>query len=155
MSDEQYFLTPEGLEKIKKELHELQTIKRKEVAEKIEAAKALGDLSENAEYQEAKEESAWLESRILELSNLLAKATIVQDKNKKENVVTIGRRVVVKNKEGERVFIIVGANEADPVHGRISSGSPLGSALLGRQVGETVEVSTPGGIQHYEIIKIE
>lgn len=153
MTEEQIFLTPEGLKKVKKELNELKSVKRKEVAERIASAKALGDLSENAEYQDAKEESAWVEGRIIELSDMLGRATVVA--NSQDDTITLGKKVILKNKEGERTFMIVGANEADPVHGRISSGSPLGAALLGKKIGERVEFHTPGGLQMYEIIKIE
>lgn len=153
MSEEQIILTPEGFEKCKKELHELKTVKRKEIAERIETAKALGDLSENAEYQDAKEESAWVEGRIIKLSDILARGTIAVVEN--GDTVTVGHKIIVKNGDKERTFVIVGANEADPVHGRISSGSPLGAAFLGKRPGDMVEVNTPGGIQHYEILKIE
>lgn len=153
MQDDEILLTPEGLEKIKKELYELKNIRRKEVANKIEAAKALGDLSENAEYQAAKEESAWIEGRILELSDILARAKVVQET--KKNVVNLGSTVVVQSGKTNLSFKIVGMNEADPVHGLISNNSPLGAALIGRKVGEEVEVNTPGGLKKYKIIKIE
>lgn len=154
MAQEEIYFTQEGLEKIKQELHVLKTKRRKEVAERIETAKAMGDLSENAEYQEAKEESAWVEGRILELSDMLSRATVVE--RGKADIVTIGKQVViVDDKNKEQTFAIVGANEADPIHGRISSGSPLGVALLGHRAGDEIEVHTPGGVQHYKILTIE
>lgn len=153
MSNDQYLLTPEGLEKLKKEIYDLKTVRRKEVAGRIETAKALGDLSENAEYQEAKEESAWVEGRILELEDMFARATVI--KETPADRVSVGRTVIVKTKDGERAFAIVGANEADPIHGRISHGSPLAAALLGKHVNDEVEVRTPGGIQQFTIIRIE
>lgn len=153
MSNDQYLLTPEGLEKLKEELHRLKTVRRKEVAGRIETAKALGDLSENAEYQEAKEESAWVEGRVLELSDMFARATVIA--GTQTDFVSIGHTVTVKTKDSERAFTVVGANEADPLHGRISSGAPLAAALLGKRVGEEVEVKTPGGIQQFKIVRIE
>jgi len=154
MSEEQIILTPEGLEKLKQELHELKSVKRKEAAERIESAKALGDLSENAEYQEAKENSAWIEGRIIELSNLLTRATVVSNTSSSD-IVTVGKTVVIRNGHGNKTYTIVGANEADPIHGRISSSSPLANALLGGRINDEVEVHTPGGVQKYQIIKIE
>ncbi|MDP3244505.1 MAG: transcription elongation factor GreA [bacterium] len=151
-NEEQIVLTPEGLEKVKREMSDLK-IKRKEVAGRIESAKALGDLSENAEYQDAKEESAWVEGRILELSNILSRAVVVN--NPSNEIVTVGKKVMVENEEGQRIFNIVGANEADPIHGKISSGSPLGMAFLGKRVDDEMEVQTPGGVKYYKIISIE
>ncbi|MEK7607054.1 MAG: transcription elongation factor GreA [Patescibacteria group bacterium] len=153
MSNDQYLLTPGGLEKLKEELHQLKTVRRKEVAGRIETAKALGDLSENAEYQEAKEESAWVEGRILELSDMFARGIVIEGTDL--DIVSIGRTVTVKSKDSERVFTIVGANEADPLHGRISSGSPMATALLGKHVDDEVEVKTPGGLQQFKVVRIE
>lgn len=152
-NDDQIFLTPDGLEKVKNELSELKNVKRKEVAERIESAKALGDLSENAEYQDAKDASAWVEGRINELSHILSRAVVVD--NQKTDLVTVGKKITLKSSEGERVFNLVGANEADPVHGRISNGSPLGMALLGKRVEDEVIVHAPSGVKHYTIVSIE
>lgn len=153
MSSDHYVLTPEGLEKLKEELHQLKTVRRKEVAGRIETAKALGDLSENAEYQEAKEESAWVEGRILELSDMLSRGVVAEDT--RVDIVSVGRTVTVKVNGVERTFTIVGSNEADPVHGRISNSSPIAMALLGKHVNDDVEVKTPGGIQQFIILRIE
>ena len=149
----QIYITPEGLEKAKKELQELVENKRPEVIQKIEAAKALGDLSENAEYHEAKEQQGFIEGRIAELEYLISNAIVVQN-NKSNDIVDIGKTIKVKSGRDAREFIIVGANEADPIHGKISNESPLGEAFLGRKVGETIEVHVPKGIVKYQILEI-
>ena len=131
----------------------LKTVRRKEVAGRIETAKALGDLSENAEYQEAKEESAWVEGRILELSDMLSRGVIAE--NTGADIVSVGRTVTVAVNGAERTFTIVGSNEADPAHGRISNSSPIAMALLGKHVKEDVEVKTPGGVQQFTVVRIE
>lgn len=149
----QIYITPEGLEKAKKELQELVETKRPEVIQKIESAKALGDLSENAEYHEAKEQQGFIEGRIAELEYLISNAVVVQN-NKSNEIVNIGKTIKVKSGKDSREFIIVGANEADPIHGKISNESPLGEAFIGRKVGETVEVHVPKGIVKYQILEI-
>ena len=131
----------------------MKTVRRKEVAGRIETAKALGDLSENAEYQEAKEESAWVEGRILELSDMLSRGVIAE--NTGADIVSVGRTVTVAVNGAERTFTIVGSNEADPAHGRISNSSPIAMALLGKHVKEDVEVKTPGGVQQFTVVRIE
>ena len=152
MSD-QIQLTAEGLEKIKKELHDGKTIRRKELAERLQAAKELGDLSENADYQQAKEDSAWLEGRIQELEDIISRATVAA--KPKSGIVSIGSSVTIVSGNTTRVFAIVGATEADPAHGRISSDSPIGRALLGGKVGDDVLVQTPSGQVRYQIVKVE
>ncbi|KKS53606.1 MAG: Transcription elongation factor GreA [Parcubacteria group bacterium GW2011_GWC2_45_7] len=153
MSDGIIKLTQEGLEKIKNELRELKTVRRKEVAGRIEVAKELGDLSENADYQAAKEESAWLEGRILELDNILSRSQVAEAP--KAGIVSIGSTVTTQSNNQTRIFIIVGATEADPGHGKISAESPLGSALLGCKVDDDILVQTPGGAMRYKIVKVE
>jgi len=147
-------LTPKGLEKIEKELDYLKNTKRKEVSEKIERAKELGDLSENAEYQEAKEEQGMMEARIAELEGLLRSA-VVSDNHGRKDQISVGSDIVVKSKMGEQNFKIVGYNEADPSKGLISNESPLGSAFLGKKKGDTVEVEVPAGLIEYEILEIQ
>lgn len=147
-------LTPEGLEKIKKELDYLKNVKRQEISEKIEKAKELGDLSENAEYQEAKEEQGMMEARISELE-LLLKTAVVSDGNGKKDEVSIGSEIVVESKGIEQNFKIVGFNEADPSKGLISNESPLGSAFIGKKKGDKVEVEVPAGIIEYKILEIK
>jgi transcription elongation factor GreA len=148
-------ISQEGYDKIKNELCNLSTIKRREIAERIERAKELGDLSENAEYSEAKDAQALNEGRILELSSILKNVTVVKNANSKKEIL-MGSKVTVKIEKGqERKYTIVSFNEADPLEGRISNESPLGVAFLHRKKGDEVEVETPRGVVKYKIIKIE
>jgi len=147
------YFSEEGLEKLKQELEELKTVKRHEIAARLEHAKSLGDLSENAEYQEAKEEQSLLESQIVEIEEVLRNAVIIK-KDAHSSLVQVGSTVGVASEHGEETFTIVGSEEADPKVGKISNESPLGKTFLGHKVGEKVEVKTPGGIIHYSIIAI-
>ncbi|MDO8599026.1 MAG: transcription elongation factor GreA [bacterium] len=153
MTDGQTYLTPEGLEKLKEELRQLKFFRRKEIADKIERAKELGDLSENAEYQEAKDEQAFTEGRIIELETLLNTATIISAPSGTKQV-EIGNTVTVRQNGDERVFAIVGANEADPANGKISNESPLGRSLIGKRAGEEFEVVVPKGKMTYRVKEI-
>lgn len=153
MTDEQSYITLEGLEKLQTELNHLKTARRREIAEKIERAKELGDLSENAEYHEAKDEQAFIEGRILELEGTLHTAQIVAAPTRGDQV-EIGSSVQVKFNGDERQFSIVGASEADPSHGKISNESPLGRALIGHSVGDEFPVQTPRGTKTYRILGI-
>jgi transcription elongation factor GreA len=148
-------LTPEGREKLELELHELETVKRAEIGERIRIAREFGDISENSEYDDAKNEQAWMEGRILEISQILANATVV-DTPKRSNRVSIGNVVTVTRSGGaERVFTIVGAAEADIAQGRISNESPVGAALLGSRKGDTVTAESPSGKKlEFTIVKI-
>jgi len=146
------YITKEGLEKAKKELSELKNVRRKEVASRIEIAKDMGDLSENAEYNEAKEEQGFVEGRIAELEALVPNAIIIERAN--ADSVTIGCTVRVETNGKEREYTIVGASEADPVKGKISNESPLGTAFLGKAAGDSVEVRVPSGKIVYHIISI-
>jgi len=147
-------ISQEGYDKLKEELNLLTTVRRKEIAERIERAKELGDLSENAEYSEAKDAQAMNEGQILELTNTLKNVTVVQSSNSHEEV-SMGSKVTVKSVNGEKQYIIVSFNEADPVNGKISNESPLGVAFLNRHRGDQVEVETPKGKIKYKIIKID
>jgi transcription elongation factor GreA len=148
-------ISQEGYDKIKNELTFLSTVKRKEIAERIERAKELGDLSENAEYSEAKDAQALNEGRILELSNILKNVTVVENNGSKHEVL-MGSKVTVKTDKGnEKTFVIVSFNEADPLEGKISNESPLGVAFLHHKKGDEVEVETPRGLVKYKITKIE
>lgn len=147
-------ISQEGYDKLKDELTFLTTTKRKEIAERIERAKELGDLSENAEYSEAKDAQALNEGRVLELTNILKNVTVVEGSHSKEKV-EMGSKIVVKSDNGERKFTIVSFNEADPLEGKISNESPLGVAFLGKRKGDQTEVETPKGIVKYKIIAIE
>ena len=152
--DSEYF-SEEGLAKLKAELEDAKTRNRREIADRLEYAKSLGDLSENSEYQEAKEAQLLNESKVAELEDMLRRAVIVQ-KSSSKNSVEIGSKIVVEmaEKPGEMTFSIVGYKEASPADNKISNESPLGSALLGHKKGETVKVQTPKGIIEYKIIDI-
>lgn len=147
-------ISQEGYDKLKEELDNLTMVKRKEIAERIERAKELGDLSENAEYSEAKDAQALNEGKILELMGILKNVTVVE-KVAGGDEVLMGSKVTVKSDKGEREYSIVSFNEADPLEGKISNESPLGVAFLHKKKGDTVEVETPRGIMKYKILKIE
>lgn len=150
-----HYLTAEGLEKLKEELRFSKMVKRREIAAHIEAAKALGDLSENAEYHEAKEEMALLESRIFEIQEILQNVSVIEDEKGAFGIARVGSVIKVKVKGQEKTFTIVGSNEAEPVAGRISNESPIGSALLGAKKGDVVEVKSPSGMTVYEILEVK
>ena len=147
------YVSAEGLEKLKRELQELKTTKRKEIAARLEHAKSLGDLSENAEYQEAKEEQSLIESQIMELEEIIRNVVVIK-KDRPTDTVVIGSSLMVRSSHGEELFTIVGSEEADPVAGKISNESPLGKTFLNHKAGDTVEVKTPGGMIAYEIVEI-
>lgn len=146
-------ITQDGYNKLKEEHDYLTMVKRKEIAERIERAKELGDLSENAEYSEAKDAQALNEGRIIELSSALKNVTIVDKVSDSEHIV-MGSTVVAKVDDKEKQYTIVSFNEADPLNGFISNESPLGVAFIGKRKGESVEVETPRGLMHYKIIKV-
>ncbi len=149
-------VTEEGFKKLKEELEYLKDTRRKQVAERLKEAISYGDLSENSEYQEAKEEQAFLEGKINDLEKQLQSAQVVKDSEIKKNTVHIGSTVTLNSKGkflGE--FLIVGATEADPFNNKISNESPVGSALLGKKKGVVVEVETPSGKKEYEIIDLK
>ena len=149
-------LTQEGYQKLEDEVEFLKTVRRKEVAERIKVAISFGDLSENAEYDEAKNEQAQVEERIMKLENMIRKAVIIDESSIDVNVVTIGSIVKVKDLEFEQddEYTIVGSAEADPYDGKISNESPVGKALLGRRTGDIVEVQVPDGTAKFEILEI-
>lgn len=156
MAKKDVFLTAEGYKKSEEELDELKTVKRKEIAERIKEALAFGDISENAEYDEAKNEQAQLEERIAKLEALLRNAKIIDEEDISTDNVSIGSRVKVKDLEydEEIEYTIVGSAESDPYEGKISNESPVGRALIGGKLGDTVEVKVPDGIIKYEILEI-
>ncbi len=147
------YLSQEGLEKLKQGLHELKTKKRQEIAARLEHAKSLGDLSENAEYQETKEEQEMMEQRIAELEERVREA-VVMHKPTKTDSVRVGSTVVVSSSHGEEIYTILGSEEADPARGKISNESPLGKAFLEHKAGDKVEVRTPAGVMVYTIAEI-
>ncbi|WMM25435.1 transcription elongation factor GreA [Tissierella sp. MB52-C2] len=156
MPEKDVFLTEEGLKRLEDELDELKSVRRKEVAEKIKQALSFGDISENSEYDQAKNEQAQLEERIAKLETMLRNARIIDEDDITTDVVGIGSKVLVKDLEYDEdmEFIIVGSAEADPYNGKISNESPVGSALLGYKSGDTVEVSVPDGKIEYKIMNI-
>lgn len=154
--NEEVILTKEGYEKIVAEHEELVSVKRAEVAERIKEAISYGDISENAEYDAAKNEQAELENRINYLENMMRKAKVVQDEDVKGDTVGIGLKVKVKNMKTKKSeeYSIVGATESDPFSGKITSESAVGKALMGHKKGDTVQVEVPDGIVNYKIEKI-
>jgi len=155
MAEEKIFVTLEGRHKLEEELEYLRTVRRAEVAERIHSAKEEGDIMENAAYDYAKEEQAFVEGRIQALETTLRKATIIEGGS--TDVVSLGARITVMERGGDtpETYQIVGSVEADPANGRISNESPIGKALLNHRVGDEVAVSTPGGILHFQIVNIE
>ncbi|HLD64091.1 MAG TPA: transcription elongation factor GreA [Candidatus Peribacteraceae bacterium] len=157
-NDEQTLVTKEGLRKLKEELDYLKTVRRQEVAQRLKEAISYGDLSENSEYEEAKNEQAFVEGRILELEVKVKNAKIISEKTEGHGKeVTIGSTITVENKteHGEpESYTIVGSTEADPLEHRISNESPIGRSLLGRKRGDVVTVATPSGTFKYEILKV-
>ncbi len=157
MAEKEVFLTREGYDNLKNELEELKTVTRKEVSERIKVALGYGDLSENAEYDQAKNEQALVEDRILQIENTLRMAKIVEEHEVTTDKVNISTDVTVLE-EGEdepEVFSIVGSAESDPINNKISNESPLGAALLGRRRKDVVEVEAPDGVIRYKIISIK
>lgn len=149
-------LTPEGLRKLEEELEHLRTIKRKEIAERIKASKEFGDITDNAEFEDAKNEQAFVEGRILQLDQLLRNAEVIDNHDAPAGTITVGSTVRLKDMSaGEEItYTIVGSAEADPDQDKISNESPVGRALLGRRVGETVEVVAPAGKMKYGVLRI-
>ncbi|GAA0725956.1 transcription elongation factor GreA [Clostridium malenominatum] len=156
MSDKKYIMTYEGVKKLEDELEYLKTVKRKEITEKIKVALSFGDLSENSEYDEAKNEQAFVEGRIMQLENMLKNASIIDESEIPENIVSVGTIVKVKDYEfdEEVEFFMVGSAEADPMENKISNESPVGKALIGKGIGDIVEVSVPDGVSKYEILSV-
>ena len=154
-NQKEVYLTPEGIQKIQDELEHLKTVRRADVARKIHEAKMDGDVSENAGYDEAKNEQAFVEGRIMTLERLIAGAVLIEDNGHKTHVV-LGTRVTVRDVEfgDEETYVIVGSAEANPTDGRISNESPMGRALMNRKVGDQVQVETPSGIFKYQIREI-
>ncbi len=150
-------LTQEGYAKLEEEVEYLKAVKRREVADRIKVAISFGDISENAEYDEAKNEQAQMEERILKLENMIRKAVIIDESKIDVNIVTIGSIVKVNDIEFEEQveYTIVGSAEADPYEGRISNESPVGKALLGRTIGDVVDVHVPDGTAKFEILEIK
>ncbi|MBD1382054.1 transcription elongation factor GreA [Metabacillus arenae] len=158
MAKEKVFpMTKEGKEKLEQELEYLKTVKRKEVVERIKIARSFGDLSENSEYDSAKEEQAFVEGRITTLENMIRNAKIIEETDGNSNSVSLGKTVTfVELPNGEEEsYTIVGSAEADPFEGKISNDSPIAKSLMSRSVGDEVSVQTPGGEMLVKIVNIK
>jgi len=155
MHDKPVFLTPEGRAKLEAELKHLREVRRPEVAERIRLSKEFSDTVDNAEFEEAKNEQAFVEGRILTLEKMLANAVPINADHQLHDAVRLGSNVTVINDEGEKEeYMIVGSAEVDPGHGRISNESPVGRALLGKRIGDDVEVKIPAGVLRLKISAI-
>lgn len=156
-NDQAIILTTEGIKRLENELDQLKTVKRKEVAERIKTAIAFGDISENAEYDEAKNEQAFVEGKIIQLENMLRVAKVVDEEDINTDTVNVGNTVKVLDVEfdEEIEYTIVGSAESDPVINKISNESPVGRALLGAKVGSEVQVNAPAGIIKLKVLSIE
>jgi transcription elongation factor GreA len=153
MNNKPAYLSKDGLEQIRHELDELVNVRRAEIAARIHEAKEHGDITENAEYEDAKNEQAFVEGRIQALSALVKNAVVIEE-NHNSTHVQIGSTVTIQSKDGKESFMIVGSAEASPAEGRISNESPVGRALLGHKKGEEVTVSVPAGDSKYKILSI-
>ncbi|WP_244834300.1 transcription elongation factor GreA [Clostridium sp. BJN0001] len=151
-----YVMTYEGVKKLEAELEYLKTVKRKEITEKIKVALGYGDLSENSEYDEAKNDQAFTEGKILQLENMLKNAEVADASEVPNDIVSVGSKVKVKDYDfdEEVEYTIVGSTEADPMEFKLSNESPVGKALVGKKIGDIVEVEVPDGISKFEILSI-
>ena len=156
-NEKQYPMTKEGKEKLEQELEYLKTVKRKEVVERIKIARGFGDLSENSEYDAAKDEQAFVESRIQMPENMIRNAVIIEEDKENPDIVSLGKSVMfIELPDGEEeTYTIVGSAEADPFEGKISNDSPIAKSLLGRRVGDEVTVQTPGGEMLVKIVAVK
>jgi len=154
MPSKDVYLTEEGLEELKKELEQLKTVKRPEIIQALKDARALGDLSENAEYDSARNEQAIVETRIQELEAMVEKAKIIKEVN--NDVVSLGTKVTIEyeDEKEKEVYHIVGSKEADPFLNKISNESPIAQAILDKKVGDVVSVSSPNGVYEVKILEI-
>lgn len=156
MAENEVILTPEGLRRLEEELDNLKTVKRREVAERIKQAIEFGDISENSEYEDAKNEQAFIEGRILTLEKKLRNARVLDESEVATDVVSLGSRVLLKDIDcgDELEFIIVSSMEVDLTASKISNESPVGKAIIGAKTGDIVEVEVPAGIVKYQVLKI-
>lgn len=154
--EKSYYMTEEGKKNLEQELHEMKTEKRKEVVERIKIARGFGDLSENSEYDAAKDEQAFVESRIQQIEHMLRNAVIIENNSDNPDVVTLGKTVKFQEiPEGdEEEYTIVGSAEANPFEGKISNDSPMAKSLLGKEIGDKVSVQTPAGDLEVKIISV-
>jgi len=157
MAEKQTILTSDGLKKIEQKLDFLKSVRRREVAERIKQAIEYGDISENSEYEDAKNEQAFIEGEIITLEKMLRTAKVIDEGEISTDVVTLGSTVTLKDLEDSEVFeyTIVGSAEADPMEWKISNESPVGEAILGQPVGSIIEVNVPAGVLKYEVLDIK
>lgn len=157
MSDKEVILTPDGLKRLEDELETLKSVKRREVAERIKVAIGYGDISENSEYEDAKNEQAFIEGRVITLEKMLRNARIINSDEIVTDVVSIGVTVNVEDLEYGDImeYTIVGTAESDPLNNKISNESPVGKAIIGKSIGTVVDVSTPAGVIQYKILDIK
>ncbi|MFD2630928.1 transcription elongation factor GreA [Oceanobacillus kapialis] len=155
--EKSFYMTQEGKEKLEQELHYLKTERRQEVVERIKVARDFGDLSENSEYDAAKDDQAFVESRIAQVEKMIRNAVIIENDNDNPDVVSLGKSVTFQELPNgdEETYTIVGSAEADPFEGKISNDSPMAKSLLGHEVGTEVSVVTPGGDIQVKITKVE
>ena len=154
MDENPVLLTKEGLRQLEDEMHLLVTVRRPEVAERIRHARDFGDIAENAEYTEAKNEQSLVEGRIQTLEGMIRNAAVIEEEPREKGVVSVGAQVQVNSDEGDESYTIVGPAEADPLKGRISNESPLGRALLGHRAGDEVEWTSPMGTSRVKILSV-
>ncbi|SDB97351.1 transcription elongation factor GreA [Pelagirhabdus alkalitolerans] len=156
-NEKSYYMTQEGKDKLIEELEHLKTVKRPEVVERIKIARDFGDLSENSEYDAAKDEQAFVESRITQVENMIRNAEIIENNGGDQGVVTLGKTVVFQElPDGdEEEYTIVGSAEADPFEGKISNDSPIAKSLMGCKIDEEVKVPTPAGDMHVKIVEVK
>ena len=154
--EKSYYMTEDGKKKLEEELEYLKTDRRQEVVERIKVARDFGDLSENSEYDAAKDEQAFVETRIVQVEQMIRNAVIIENDNQNPNVVGLGKSVTFKElpDEDEETYLIVGSAEADPFEGKISNKSPIAVALMGKEKGDQVEIDTPGGKMKVEILEV-
>ncbi|WP_405105891.1 transcription elongation factor GreA [Paenibacillus sp. FSL K6-1217] len=157
MSDKEVILTPDGLKRLEEELETLKSVKRREVAERIKVAIGYGDISENSEYEDAKNEQAFIEGRVLTLEKMLRNARIINSDEIVTDVVSIGVTVNVEDMEYGDImeYTIVGTAESDPLNNKISNESPVGRAIIGKKIGTIVDVNVPAGVIQYKILDIK
>ena len=156
MAEKQVMLTEAGLKKLEEKLEKLKSVRRIEVAERIKQAIDFGDISENSEYEDAKNEQAFIEGEILTLEKMLRNSQIIEDDKSNKGIVALGNTVVIKDLEfnEDQVYTIVGSAEADPKDLKISNESPVGQAIIGKKIGDTIEVHVPAGVLQYQIVEI-
>lgn len=155
MTNSGIYLTQEGLADLKKEFEELTKVRRPEVVNRVSTARELGDLSENAEYQAARDELSFIDGRVEELEDILKKVQVIKDKPTASSIIELGSKVTLEHKGKKEDYMVVGEWEADPIEKKISHASPLGKSLLGKKAGESIEVVAPAGKILYTVISIK